>query len=142
MSRSHGLLVSDRVPCEMGAPYFKVRPGPKGRGYPPPSARASKTRRERIRETRNSLTPAAQEMRAGVWTSVQQGKRRVLSRGLCPLSRRSKGRTYRRRAQERSPPSRGGSSLPGFSPRNGRRAWRKRQAGRQRKIYYRKKERN
>ena len=47
----------------------------------------------------------------------------------------------RRWAQERSPPSRGGSSLPGFSPRNGRRARRKEsKSGRERFITGRKRE--
>ena len=58
-------------------------------------------------------------MWASVWISVQQGEWRLRPGARLSFLARSKGGDHRRWARERSPPSCGGSSLPGsdFSTR-------------------------
>lgn len=79
-----------------------------------------------------------------MWTSVQQNKCRVLPRGSSQTLSEVQGRGPLKVGPGEEPPSRGGSSLPGFGSRNVRGVQRKReqagQPGRERFITGRKKE--
>ena len=123
-----------RINLETGVPYLKVRlgheaDGPRAMGILHLMLGLQKLdKSKRIQESRDSVTPAADEIRADVWMSVQQGNWRVLPWGLIPVSWQG----------PREETSGGGlqraaflaavglpSWLLGFGIRNVRQAWRK-----------------
>ena len=109
-----------RIDLETGVSYFKVRLGHEAEGPRVVGilhlvlGLQKLDKSNRIRESRDSLTPAADDIRADVWMSIQKGNWRILSWAHSSFLVRSKGGNLQKWAWESSLPSCSGSSLLEF----------------------------